>query len=75
MPWRVKQSAEDVRQYFVCWAWRWPRGSYRTLEDLEVLQICVLGVHIELDSGHWDIEVDTIEDLAESRTRRGVSKA
>lgn len=45
------------------------------MEDLEVLQVCVLGIHIELDSGHGDIEVDTVEDLAESRTGRWVSEA
>ena len=52
----------------------------RTLEDLEILQVGILGIDVKLHPGHWDIEVDTIEDLAESRAvesemsvcRRGV---
>ena len=39
----------------------------RTLEDLKVLQVCILRIDIELHPGHWYIEVDTVEDLAESR--------
>ena len=39
----------------------------RTLEDLKVLQVCVFGIDIKLHPGHWYIEVDTVEDLAESR--------
>jgi hypothetical protein len=38
------------------------------LQDLKILQVCVFGIHIKLDSRHWDIEVNAIEDLAESRT-------
>lgn len=38
------------------------------LEDLEVLQVCVFGIDIEFDSSHGDIEIDTVEDLAESGT-------
>jgi hypothetical protein len=38
----------------------------RTLKDFEVLQVCVFGIHIKLDSGHRDIEIDAVEDLAES---------
>ncbi len=68
MPCRVKQSVVEVRQYFVCGAWRRSRGRHRTLKDLEVLQVCVLGIDIEFDSGHRDIEVDAVKDLAESRT-------
>lgn len=43
------------------------RSRGRTLEDFEVLQICIFGVDVELDSSHGDIKVDTIEDLAERR--------
>lgn len=46
-----------------CWMMR----LLRTLEDLEVLEVGVFGVDIELDTRHWDIEVDRIEDLAKSR--------
>ncbi len=35
-----------------------------TLQDLEVLDVGILGVDIELDSGHGDIEEDAIVDLA-----------
>lgn len=45
-----------------------PRQVFLTLEDLEVLEIRVLCVHIELDSRHGNIEVDAVEDLAERRT-------
>ena len=38
------------------------------MQDLEVLQVCVFGIDIELNSCHRDIEVDAVEDLAESRT-------
>jgi len=38
------------------------------LEDLKVLQVCILRVDVELHPGHWHIEVDTVEDLAEGRT-------
>ena len=38
------------------------------MEDLEVLQVCILRVDVKLHPGHWDIEVDAVEDLAESRT-------
>lgn len=38
------------------------------LQDLEILQICVFCINVELDSSHRDIEIDAIEDLAESRT-------
>lgn len=40
----------------------------RTLQNLKVLQICILRVDVELHPGHRQIEVDTVEDLAESRT-------
>ena len=42
-------------------------GGSRTLEDLEILQVCILRVDVKLHPGHWDIEVDAVEDLAESR--------
>lgn len=35
----------------------------RTLENLEVLQICVLGINAELDSRHWYILKYAIEYL------------
>lgn len=38
------------------------------MQDLKILQVCVFGIDVELDSGHRDIEVNTVEDLAESRT-------
>ena len=38
------------------------------MQDLKILQICVFGIDVELDPGHRYVEVDTIEDLAESRT-------
>jgi hypothetical protein len=41
------------------------------LEDLEILQVCILRIDVELHPGHWDIEVDTVEDLAESSTVEG----
>ena len=40
----------------------------RTLEDLEVLEVRVLSVDIELDTCHWDIHVNRVEDLAKSRS-------
>lgn len=42
------------------------RGLLRTLEDLEVLEVGVFGVDVELDTRHWDVEVDRVEDLAKS---------
>ena len=45
-----------------------PRRVFLTLEDLEVLEVRVFGVHVELDSGHGNVEVDAVEYLAESRT-------
>ena len=39
-----------------------------TLEYLEVLQVCILRIYIKLHPGHWDIEVDAVENLTESRT-------
>jgi hypothetical protein len=38
------------------------------LKDLEVLQVCVLSIDVELDPRHGYIEIDTVKDLAESRT-------
>lgn len=57
-------------------------GGRLTLEYLEVLQVCVLGINVELDPGHRDVEIDAVEDLAESRavfqgisiTPRGVTE-
>jgi hypothetical protein len=46
---------------------RFIEGNH-TLEDLEILQVCILRVDIELHPGHWDIEVDAVENLTESRT-------
>lgn len=42
--------------------------GYRTLEDLEVLQICVFGIDIEFDPGHGNIEIDAVKNLAEGGT-------
>lgn len=44
------------------------RGLLRTLEDLEVLEVGVFSVDVELDTRHWDVEVDRVEDLAKSRS-------
>ena len=44
------------------------RGLLRTLEDLEVLEVSVFGIDVELDTRHWDVEVDRVEDLAKSRS-------
>jgi hypothetical protein len=38
------------------------------LQDLKILQVCVFGIDIKLDSGHRDIEINAVEDLAECRT-------
>ncbi len=38
------------------------------MQDLKILQVRVFGIDVELDSGHRDIEVNAVEDLAESRT-------
>jgi hypothetical protein len=38
------------------------------LQDLKILQVCVFSIDVKLDSGHWDIEVNAVEDLAERRT-------
>lgn len=40
----------------------------RTLEDLEVLEVRVLSVDVKLDTCHWDVHVDGVEDLAKSRS-------
>lgn len=66
MPCRVKQSINtSVLLLILVWRRR------LTLEDLEVLQVCVFGIYIELDASHGNIEVDTVEDLAK---RRAVSR-
>jgi hypothetical protein len=38
------------------------------LQDFKILQVCVFGIDVKFDSGHRDIKVNAIEDLAESRT-------
>lgn len=38
------------------------------MEDFEILQVGILRIDVELDASHGDIEVDTVEDLAESRS-------
>lgn len=43
-----------------------------TLQDLEVLQVGIFGVDVELDTSHWDIKIDAVEDLAQSRSVGGV---
>jgi hypothetical protein len=40
----------------------------RTLKDFKILKVCVFSIDVELHSGHRDIEVNTVENLAESRT-------
>lgn len=64
MPCFVKQSATS------CVSPNHPTGRRisLTLEDLEVLEVRILGIHVELHSGHGNIEVDTVEDLAECGT-------
>lgn len=37
-----------------------------TLQDLEVLNVGIFGVHIELDASHGDIAEDAVEHLAKS---------
>lgn len=49
------------------------RELLRTLEDLEILEVGVFGVDVELDTRHWDVEVDRIEDLAKSSSASFVS--
>ena len=39
-----------------------------TLQDLKILQVCVFGIDVKFDSGHWNIEINAVEDLAECRT-------
>jgi hypothetical protein len=51
--------------YAANWSFLW---RDRTLKDFEILQVCILSVDVKLHPGHWDIEIDTVEDLAESRT-------
>ncbi len=70
MPCRVKQSGLIVVSILFRSAWASIEG-YRTLEDLEILQISVFGIDVELDPCHRNIEVDTIKDLAESSTVLG----
>lgn len=43
-------------------------GWRLTLQDLEVLDVCIFGVDVKFDSGHGHIEEDAVEDLAESGT-------
>ena len=64
MPCRVKQAVGKVSVFA---SPGWDRGQL-TLKNFEVLQIRILGIDVELDSRHWDIKVDTVEDLAERRT-------
>ena len=64
MPCRVKQPVGSGIRFV---GWR-ACGGHLTLKDLEILQVSVFGIDVELDSSHWNIEIDTIEDLTESRT-------
>lgn len=43
-------------------------GLVLTLQDLEVLDVGILGVHVELDASHGDIAEDAVEHLAKSST-------
>jgi len=40
-------------------------GGFHTLEDLEVLDVCVFGVDVEFHASHGHIAVDAIVNLAE----------
>ena len=41
------------------------------MQNFEVLDVCVLGINVEFDFGHWYVEIDTVEYLAESSTVDG----
>jgi hypothetical protein len=40
----------------------------RTLKDLKILKVCVFSIDVELHSSHRDIEINAVENLAQSRT-------
>ena len=40
-------------------------GKAPTLQDLEILYVCILGIDVELDARHGNIEEDAVVDLAE----------
>jgi hypothetical protein len=40
------------------------------LQYLEILYVGIFAVDVELDAGHRDIEINAVEDLAESGTNR-----
>ncbi len=62
-------SCEAVcRLTLVCFFGSTSIEGYRTLEDLEILQVCVFGIDVALDSVHGDIHIDAVKDLAESGT-------
>lgn len=42
-------------------------GFVLTLQDLEVLYVGVLGVDVELDTGHGQVLENAVVNLAESR--------
>lgn len=42
-----------------------------TLQHLEVLNVCIFRVDVELDSGHGDVHVYAVKDLAECGTVDG----
>ena len=41
------------------------------MENLEVLNVGIFGVHVELDAGHGYIEEDAVVDLAKGGTVSG----
>lgn len=45
----------------------------RTLQYFEILQVCILGVRVELYPRHGDIVEDAVEYLAQRRTGVGIS--
>lgn len=44
-----------------------PQRVTPTLQNFEILYICIFAVDIELDSVHGDIHVDTVVNLAQCR--------
>ena len=40
-------------------------GAGRTLQDFEVLYVCIFRVDVELDAGHGQVKEDAVVHLAE----------
>lgn len=47
------------------------RSEELTLQDLEVLDVCIFALDVELDTRHGHIEEDAVKDLTESGTIDG----